>query len=349
MVLLPYDLTFKDPVVVQRSLDSEKQGHRLESKNGFLIKIEKDHIISFTDVSPLPYLNTESYKDVYRDCKNINTNEVFEEIDLYLKRNHVLFREEKFLDYDFSKFTQHPSLKHALSCLFSDYYRQKLGIKIEGRVALHSLATSCHPNALEKILQFEKHGFQKVKIKLGTDVKKDHELLKNVLSKTQSLNLRIDANKKLSLEDYKILLGGLDISRIDFIEDPLKSDLSQEFYQATKVPIALDEDFSFNQDFKFEGIKSAIIKPTAIGDYYTIKRISEKCKKHGISVIFSSSFESQVGIYQIAQIAHALAPQETHGLFTFDDFLESLMDIQMDGRFLVLKGPLRIEGPIYVA
>src|SRR5690606_12919788 len=115
--------------------------------------------------------------------------------------------------------------------------------------------------------------------------------LKNILSQTKNLLLRLDANKKFNLNDYKTLLEGIDLSFIDYVEDPtLKSSELVDLFNQVRINIALDEDLHLLRDVQFSGIKSAIIKPTAIGDYHTIKKIYNDCNKRGISLVFSSSF-----------------------------------------------------------
>lgn len=68
-----------------------------------------------------------------------------------------------------------------------------------------------------------------------------------------------------------------------------------EFFTEYEVPIAIDENLKLLKDVNFAGTTAAIIKPTKIGDFFTIKRLTSDFKKRGISPIFSPSFESQVG------------------------------------------------------
>ena len=352
MTLLPYDLTFKDPIHIHDSI--------LESKNGFILKIERDNITSYADVSPLEHLSTETYKDVHIDCKKINTTQIFSDIDSYLKKEtEKLFLEDKFLDFDFSKYTQLPSLKHALSCLFSDYYRRMFGIKILGHVSYHglipnSLIKAPPEEAVKKAVHFEKFGFKKAKLKIGSDLslqglQKENILLSKILSETKHLKLRLDANRKFKIEDYHTLFKNIDTTRIDYIEEPVKktSELL-EFFSQVHVPIGIDENLKLLKDVNFVGTTAAIIKPTLVGDFYTIKRLVKDFRKRGISAVLSSSFESQVGIYQIAQLAYAMNPKETHGLDTFDCFLENLMDLNTQNGAITLRENLELKGPLYV-
>jgi o-succinylbenzoate synthase len=352
MTLLPYDLSFKTPLFISRN--NVKSKH--ESKKGFLIKTEYDGITSYADVSPLEHVSIESYKDVYNECKKINTSQIFNDINGFLEFNQENFFKEKFLDFDFSKYSQSPSLKHALSCLFSEHYRQKHEIKISGKVLLHGLI----PNSLIKadsnetlraVEKLERSGFKKAKVKIGSNqgLSKENELLKKILSQAKKLTLRLDANQKFETKDFSEILKGIDIARIDYIEEPVQKAVELiHFNQLTHLNLALDENLKLMKDILIDGVKAIIIKPTLIGDYHTMKNIISMYNKRGISPIFSSSFESQVGIYQIAQLAYTLNPKEYHGLDTFDCFLETLMDLEIEGDGIHLKDHLEVQGPLYV-
>lgn len=362
MTLLPYELSFINHIYIFGS-DRAGRGftkHKLESKQGLIIKIEKDNITSYADVSPLPYLNFETIEAVTKQCKEINTNQIFSDIEAYLKRNKDLFKVEKFLDFDFSVYTSYPSLQHGLSCLFSDYYRKKMGIKISGEVLFHGLlpnqlTDSSNDLVIKKAIALEKAGFKKAKIKIGsTDValdnlKKENELLKSILKNTKALKLRLDANRKFQLNDFPTLLEGIDLKRIDYVEEPVsKTSELLNFTQKTKLTIAIDENINLAKDVIFEKISAVVLKPTLLGDYHNLKKIMSNYAKRNIEPIISSCFESQLGIYQLAQIASVFNPNESHGLDTFDCYLEKLLDLDIHRNAISLDTEIELKGPIYI-
>lgn len=357
MTLLPYELSFINPLQI---VGSDQKKYKVESKQGFIIKIEKDNITSIADVSPLPYLNIETFEDSIEQCKKLNINQIFLDLDMFLKTNKESFLIEKFLDYDFSKYTSYPSLQHGLSCAFSDHYRKKMKIEILGSVQFHGLIPNQLTNSSEivsikKAIILEKSGFKKAKIKIGPSevttetLKNENGLLKKILSETKSLKLRLDANRKLKLEDYAILLDGLNLDRIDYVEEPLSksSDLVQ-FNAATKLNIAIDENIHLMKDVVIDKISAVVLKPTLLGDYHNIKRIISHYSKRGASPVISSCFESQVGIYQLAQLAYALNPNESHGLDTFDCYLEKLMDLNINKNAINLHKDIELKGPVFI-
>jgi o-succinylbenzoate synthase len=353
MTQLPYDLTYTEPLLFQKAGENFK----MSSKKGAILKIEKDDIVSVADVSPLEHWNQESFSDVQRECQKIKSDQLFKDIDAYISDpvQKNIFLVEKFLDFDFSKYTKLPSLKHALSCLYSDYYRQKLKIKLTGDISYQALIMRQKNSSIDQIIQktqaLETSGFKKVKIKIGiSDLKTENLLLTQLLNQTKKVRLRLDANLKFSLNDYATILKGLDLDRIDYIEEPVfKTTELLDFFSTTKVHLALDENIHLIKDVRIQGVKSLILKPTLLGDYHSLKKIVLNCHKRGISPVFSSCFESQVGIYQLAQLASQFNPNEIHGLGTFDCFLENLMDLSIRNNAISLVDSVELKGPLYVA
>lgn len=92
----------------------------------------------------------------------------------------------------------------------------------------NSLIKAPLEDAVKKAFHFEKFGFKKAKLKIGSDLsreglEKENNLIRKILSETKHLQLRLDANRKFQREDFKTLLKGVDITRIDYIEEPLKN------------------------------------------------------------------------------------------------------------------------------
>jgi o-succinylbenzoate synthase len=352
MILLPYDLTLKEPLLFQRA----GQNFKMSSKKGFILKIEKDDFTSYADLSPLEHWSKESYVDAHKACQKIKINEIFRAIDLHLEDENAkeVFIKEKFLDFDFSNYTHLASLKHALSCLFSDFYRQKLKISIPGKTLFHGLVLRnkaiSDEASIQKAMDLERTGFKKIKVKIGQSDSKDENLfLNNLLKKTKHVQLRLDANRNFNLDDYALILKNLDLRRIDYIEEPVSKTIELlSFASTAKISIALDENIRLIKDVRIDGVKSVIIKPTLIGDYHTIKKIVTRSRSRGISPVIGSSFESQIGIYQLAQLANALNPDELHGLDTFECFLENLMDLDIQNNAICLKENVELKGPLYV-
>lgn len=315
------------------------------------MKLERNNIISFADVSPLPFLNIDTTEEAIKVCKNINTNILFEELDKHLESSNDQFIKDKFLDFDFSPYTALPSLKHGLSCLFSDHYRQKLNLKIVGEVSVQGFLT--FGSTILEAIELEKKGFKKAKLKIGTtpitdeSLKRENQLLKDITLKTQ-LTLRLDGNQKLKLNEIAAILRNIDPHRIDYAEDPLKEPKELEnFKSITNINLALDENLKMLSQLKGK-VSAVVLKPTVLGDFFTLKKITNECDKYDIKPIISSSFESQLGIYQLAELASAINLSESHGLDTHSAFLESLLDLEFIENKIQLKGPIAPNGPIFI-
>lgn len=174
-------------------------------------------------------------------------------------------------------------------------------------------------------------GFSCAKIKISQlsledafDVLKD---LRTVFS------LRVDANQCFSFIEAMRFFGQFPVDAFDFIEEPTweisrLADFSH--------PFGLDETMEKEPNFAFEHLtncKAIIVKPMIQG-FFAIKTLMKRLK--GIKLIFSSSFESGLGLMQIA----SLATQMTKGLHPLGLDTQSLFAEDILTPFPIFSTPL---------
>ncbi|MCB1107967.1 MAG: hypothetical protein KDK76_07730 [Chlamydiia bacterium] len=145
------------------------------------------------------------------------------------------------------------------------------------------------------------------KIKIG------HLSLEEAIQKMEKLEGEgVDMNQMWSLKDALAFADRF--SHLSYFEEPLKEgeDRSQFPY-----PVALDESLrTKNKEYPY--VKAHVIKPMLHG-YPLPKRVK------GVDFILSSSYESELGIYQIAKLALRLKiPLKPMGLGTCHLFKEPL-------------------------
>ena len=75
----------------------------------------------------------------------------------------------------------------------------------------------------------------------------------------------------------------------------------------------------YPEQIKSSCITHLIIKPTL----HSLEQI-ENFKKLGIPLIFTSTFETSVGLWHIAQLSQRYSPKQVHGFATLDWFKEDL-------------------------
>lgn len=151
---------------------------------------------------------------------------------------------------------------------------------------------------------------EKEKIKVG------HLNLEEAIKKVKTSGCSgVDMNQKWTLEQGLALAK--ECPHLDYFEEPLKpgEDASAFFH-----PVALDESLLQEKMPPYPQVKIHVIKPMLYG--YPLPP-----KTKGVDFILSSSYESELGLYQIAQLAHRLSlPLKPMGLGTAHLFESPLFE-----------------------
>lgn len=160
-----------------------------------------------------------------------------------------------------------------------------------------------------------------LKLKIGSlSLKKAVDLVKQYVGKHR---LRVDCNRSWSLKKAIAFSKAFSLSDFEYLEEPVRTfdDLVQ-FSSLTRFPIAIDESLRDGSPYQeIPTLVAAIVKPTLMG----------KIPSLPISTILSSSYETSLGILQIARHASSEIAQ---GLDTFSEDLLS-PPLQVENGFLV--------------
>lgn len=164
-----------------------------------------------------------------------------------------------------------------------------------------------------------------VKYKVGVlSLEQDLAVIKQLgCSETKPRRVRLDANQQWSYAHVSRLLDALDYSAIDWIEEPLAKHESYNLWatnlgDASKsLSFALDENLyqTKKNPLWLEGLKALILKPTLIGYRRTLALIDWGLQHH-CQLVFSSSFETGVGMQCLYRLAGRWATEEYHGFDT---------------------------------
>jgi O-succinylbenzoate synthase len=179
-------------------------------------------------------------------------------------------------------------------------------------------------------------GFRALKMKVGhLSLQEALERIKNAPKKTE---LRLDFNQLWSLE--KLLEFSTHFSPTDFayLEEPTKkfTDLIS-FSKKTGFPIAVDESIPYVPYLQIPTLKALIIKPTILGMI--------PIPPPNVELIFSSAFESGIGVAHIARLAAIHNPTRPHGLAPYNQLQEDLLfnTPSIEDGFFWWKGPIQLE------
>ncbi len=189
-----------------------------------------------------------------------------------------------------------PSVRFALDC------------------ALHPMPSSfkLSINALNQ----HREGFKALKLKLGPLLL--NEALKLLKETPKHLELRLDFNRQWPLERLLAFAGHFTPTDFAYLEEPCSnfSDLLS-FSKLTQFPIAVDESIPTIPYWEIPTLKALIVKPTILG--------SVPPPPPGVELIFSSAYESGIGILHLARLCLQYNPDRPHGLDPYTQFLEDVL------------------------
>ncbi|WP_220017423.1 enolase C-terminal domain-like protein [Candidatus Rhabdochlamydia oedothoracis] len=186
-------------------------------------------------------------------------------------------------------------------------------------IPLCALLSGSKQEMMQQALLVAHKGFSSVKVKISQLSLEDAFAVLDSLRKTFSL--RVDANQRFSFQEALYFFGQFPSLAFDFIEEPTwETSRLADFSH----PFGLDETLEKNPDFRFENLancKAVVVKPMIQG-FFTTKKLMQHLEKKRTKLIFSSSYESGLGLMQIAHLAMQtkLYPLglNTQSLFTED-------------------------------
>jgi len=168
-----------------------------------------------------------------------------------------------------------------------------------------------------------------LKLKIGIQsIEEDINQINCILkSSPNDLLLRLDANQKYLIKDFIKLSANIDVSRIDYIEEPLTNPTCESFIELNKktpFQYAIDEslyNIDYKQFVKQRLISTIIVKPSIYGSYYDFFDLVQYAQNNNIQLILSSSLEKEIGNMAIIHLASYLDSKKEHGIniFSFYD------------------------------
>lgn len=169
-----------------------------------------------------------------------------------------------------------------------------------------------------------RQGYTTVKLKVGRQSLAEDIAMVRLARQTfgAAVTLRLDANQSWGFPSAVQFGKAVRDCNIEYIEEPLiEPRQCSDFFKATAIPVALDESLS---DWKAEtlevpeGVNAFILKPAVLGGIEITTRFVQLARRHRIQAVFSSTFESGVGLAALANYAAALTDgQVPAGLDTY--------------------------------
>ena len=203
-----------------------------------------------------------------------------------------------------------------------------------GSLEVNALLSGRKEEILTSLAHIKESNYGSVKLKIGSrDLSEDIDLTRKVSEQLgESMNLRLDANRSWSLEQAAAFCNETRDCKIEYIEEPVSnsSELQELLADSSLgIPVALDETLTEIEisDFKnFSSASALVLKPTLLGLEKTIG-FAGLAKSQKIACVFSSSYESVLGLSIIAQLAAANSINsacglDTLGIYADDSYLK---------------------------
>ena len=142
----------------------------------------------------------------------------------------------------------------------------------------------------------EARGIQDIRSSVGPEVK-----------------LRLDANRSWDLDTAIEFGKAVESAGLEYIEEPLNDPVDlPRFFDACGVPFAFDETLHQIMDptisfDSYTGLRALVLKPTLIACTARLIALVQQAKKNGVQAVISSSYESDVGLINLAQLAGSIS------------------------------------------
>lgn len=292
-------------------------------RKGIVLKISAvNGIHSYGDAAPFPSLHKEVLSDLFQLMPKISSDISGRKVPESLK--DIIHLAQLFNDLPASmQFAIGSALIGLTSKIQKKTFAEFVKPAFQNTIQINGLLSG-ESKALEKNLhKFNLQNYRTLKLKVATGnlieestlVHKTHDFFEG------QIKLRLDANRNWTYADalrFANLIKDIDI---EYIEEPFDSPTKFcQFFQETGLNIALDEtlsEYDLNE-IQLEGISALILKPSVIGSYEKMMNQIEFAQSHKLKLVFSSAFESGIGLRTIASLASAFgSPDCAHGLDTY--------------------------------
>jgi o-succinylbenzoate synthase len=138
--------------------------------------------------------------------------------------------------------------------------------------------------------------------------------------------LRLDVNRSWSQKEADLFFSQFPSDHFDYVEEPYPKNCALHNFSHT---LALDEslrEMAFSEIKKLKVLKALVIKPMLMGAGPNVEDLLHGASKYQWKISLSSSFETGVGLYQIALFSEYFGlPNRPIGLDTYKFFSPDIL------------------------
>lgn len=350
--IAPYRRQLAQPILTAH-------GRYLE-RSGFVFCVDSGiNLEGFGDCAPLDGFSTESLTSAQAT----------------LERMREAFPSQEIADTALSELAEHDPLKETLVEVLREHTPSAM---FAASTALWDLASRREGKRLHKCLnsnaadavpvngllgdgdppkmatlaaELEAQGYRTFKVKVGVGTPgRDIARLEAICDSAPDAMLRLDANGAWTVAEAQEVMANLPVKRVEFVEQPLavsNANAANELCHKYGLRLALDEELTSirvaDSLISQQTCDAIVIKPMLVGGIITSLALANRAKAKGIEVIYTSSWESDIGLAATLHLAAALsANPPAMGLSTAGMIAEGIVTNPLKIENGYLKVP---EGP----
>lgn len=286
------------------------RGKQIMERTGFLVRLQDAGHVGWGEASPLPYFSLETEDDVLDVCKRICRDGLPDKSRWSLLPFSMRFALEG-AQLDLQASIDNSNMAEVLN---GSWQRS---------LSVNGLLLRGQGEVMAQAQKLVDAGYTTLKLKVGgKSVKDDAETVQHLLGVLPpNCTLRLDANRAWSLDEAIAFSGYVDMTRIEYLEEPL-NDPSQlrKLVETKDLPIALDESLTRIKLADLEDcdfVSALVLKPTILGGLERSRMIASEAVSMGLKVVISSSFELGIGMRTLVALAASIRPVAVSGLSTY--------------------------------
>lgn len=280
--------------------------------------MRSDGTTGLGEASPLPGYSPDSISDVSEELQRLADEPV---------RANPLVGPRELLAQTFAAHPlKHPSSRFALETAMLDWLGHSRGKPVHqilaGDVAAQPIpiadlvvqAPAAWPARVDALLT---DGATHLKLKVGSDLDAEVAALREIRRAHPTVPLRLDANRRISIEALRRHAGSLETLELELIEEPVAP---EDWPAALSLPLpfALDEtlrDADLSRRVLESGkVCAVVIKPTVLGGLRASFEVAERAAAHGADYLVSHTFDGPIARAVTAELALALQTKLAAGL-----------------------------------
>ncbi len=190
--------------------------------------------------------------------------------------------------------------------------------KSSDRIPINGLIRGSLSDWVPEAERMVNEGFTTLKIKVGRinsilEARGIQDIRKSI---GPEIKLRLDANRSWDLATATNFGKNVESCNIEYIEEPLRKliDLPR-FFDNCGMPFAFDETLHqiVDPSISFEsytGLRALVLKPTLIACTARLISLVNQARNNGVLPILSSSYESDIGLTSLAQLAGSIGGED---------------------------------------